>query len=343
MRVVILAGGLLTASLAVSSCSSTKDMIMHDTHGSQSSTLSDSSSSTITRNVSGSSSSSSSSLLSEADLAALSPTSHYEAIKIGQQFFAAYARSSRAQSKGRQNINKVTWFATTYTLFSIALKAHPNNAIVGTLVGNSVTQLDPILHPGGPEADNTAMAGTSCVMRALNYLNSSDVAPDLQAVLASSEPFSEITAAKASYGSLPPLAMAGYVTFYERNQSAKTAVIISSADMTNAIKQGKKLSEEAQKDAKDENASSSSSSSSSASSASSIPNEKFAGAYSLCERKGKGRKACEKNILSAQKVFQEETDKAVKEKEIKDKALLVSGYNKIVSKNISDCLKPAAA
>lgn len=156
-------------------------------------------------------------------LALLRPTTHTQTLALGGEYFSRYATASRKASKTRRNINLGTWFAATYVAGSAGLKAHPNNILVGSLVGTALPQLEPILSPGGPEASNASMAQVACVMKEVSYFV--DGVKD-QPEYWKTEDYMQVN----------DYAVNTYLVIYEKNQRSRTPALVTYEGLSTAMK-----------------------------------------------------------------------------------------------------------
>lgn len=146
-------------------------------------------------------------------LALLRPTTHTQTLALGGEYFSRYATASRKAAKTRRNINLGTWFAATYVAGSAGLKAHPNNILVGSLVGTALPQLEPIISKGGPEASNASMAQVACVMKEVTYfVEGVKDQPDYWKT--------------QDYMQVNDYAVNAYLVIYQKNLQSRTATLI---------------------------------------------------------------------------------------------------------------------
>jgi hypothetical protein len=155
-------------------------------------------------------------------LAMLRPKNHHETLSIGAEFFSRYAVITQKAARTRKMINIGTWLASTYSAGSAGLNAHGNNVIAGTLLGTSLSQLEPIVSPGGPESSGNSMAQVSCVMKEVSFFI--DAVDGIEGY--------ETTDA---YKAVNAYAMSAYLVIYQQNLNARRPVLVKSSDLQTAM------------------------------------------------------------------------------------------------------------
>ena len=94
------------------------------------------------------------------------PRDTASAVDVGVLLSSAYAQRGKAVKTRRTALNLGLLTASTYVTAASALGAHADSIFAGALTGQTLTQLDPIMIPGGTETWVTAMAKTQCAVRA---------------------------------------------------------------------------------------------------------------------------------------------------------------------------------
>ena len=94
-------------------------------------------------------------------------TSADEAAAVGQELTRHYLEGADRARNYRRKTNLVLLTLNTYTLGALGLDAHPDNALVSSLMGNFVSRLDGVNNAGGEQAWLDALLKTNCITQHL--------------------------------------------------------------------------------------------------------------------------------------------------------------------------------
>lgn len=143
------------------------------------------------------------------------------AVDVGVLLSSAYAQRGKSVKMRRTALNLGLLTASTYVTAASALGAHADSIFAGALTGQTLTQLDPIVIPGGTETWVTAMAKTQCAVRAGSQ------AAQYQAVADSLRPLGdgEADEALSAYDQLGTGLMMHYQTAYGGYITATTGAL----------------------------------------------------------------------------------------------------------------------
>lgn len=168
-------------------------------------------------------------------LATSEPRTPEAARQVGAIFFSHYADRNRDARRTRNIVNLVIWAASTYTAGAAGLGAHADNIFVGSLVGTSVSTLDNVLVPGGPQTSQGGMARTACVIRALDRASGPEILVLVASLRAAPEQTDAARAAIAQYENLFPRSISAYLTIYEAYLAGSSARLLSASAVGDAI------------------------------------------------------------------------------------------------------------
>ncbi|MBG7614646.1 hypothetical protein IWC96_05040 [Brevundimonas sp. BAL450] len=94
-------------------------------------------------------------------------TSADEAASVGQELTRHYLEGADRSRRSRRNTNMALLVINTYTLGALGLDAHPDNALVSSLLGNFVSGADRVSNSGGEQAWLDALLKTNCITQHL--------------------------------------------------------------------------------------------------------------------------------------------------------------------------------
>lgn len=90
-----------------------------------------------------------------------------EAASVGQELTRHYLEGADRSRRYRRNTNMALLVINTYTLGALGLDAHPDNALVSSLLGNFVSSADRVNNSGGEQAWLDALLKTNCITQHL--------------------------------------------------------------------------------------------------------------------------------------------------------------------------------
>jgi hypothetical protein len=143
-----------------------------------------------------------------------------------------YLESGENTRRHRTWINLGIWGANTFVTAASGLEAHPDSIFAGSMVGQALFGLDPIVNAGGTAAWSQAYARTSCIVGFVNIANTGQAQRDLS--LVSSAGTAESAAAYTNYMRLVSFAHSEIVATYAAYLTARTSALIDAKNAPEA-------------------------------------------------------------------------------------------------------------